>query len=230
MPPSDAFFCVLANPAVKLTTQGLLRISALVFGVSVVVCLPFLLVGESFFMPLLETLKQNPGWLATGTVVLLGLDAVLPVPSVWVLMFLAQQAGVALGIIGGTVGLSLGVVVSAWVGRIAVGRVAPKFIPVAEIARLRESMERHSTLTLACMRSMPVLAETSVMIAAGAGLSLGRIFLATFLPNLVIAVVYSLAVNDSLLTAGLAFAGTIIVSYAFWRGFDLWSARRRERA
>jgi 3-dehydroquinate synthase len=132
-------------------------------------------------------------------------------------VFLAQQAGVAVGILGGVVGLIAGVPVAIWVGRTAVGRVAPWFIPEAELARLRDGMQRHAVLTLACMRSVPVLAETSVMIAAAVGVPARRIFFATLLPNLAIAVVYALAGNDSLLTALIAFLATVTLSYGAWR-------------
>lgn len=203
-----------------MNPRALFRLCLLVFGVSVVVCLPFLILGEQVLMPVLGSLEEHAAWLVAGTVALLGLDAVLPVPSAWVLIFLALKTGPVVGIIGGSTGLCLGVLVSAWVGRVTVGRLAPKFIPDAEIARLRESMMRHTTLTLACMRSVPVLAETSVMIAAAAGVPAWRIFLATLLPNVAIASVYSLAASDSFLTASLAFGATIAVSYLFWRVFE----------
>lgn len=197
--------------------RGLLRVSLLVFGVSVLVCLPFIILGEDVFVPWLQSLAGRTGWLVAGAVALLSLDAVLPVPSSWVLIFLALEAGTLVGIAGGSLGLCLGVLVASWIGRVAVGKVAPRFVPEAEIARLRVSMTEHTTLTLACMRSIPVLAETSVMIAAAAGVSTTRIFLATLLPNVVVATVYSLAASDSFLTACLAFLATIAVSYAFWR-------------
>ena len=209
-----------------MSARSITRLCLLVFGVSLVVCLPFLIFGEDALVPLLEKLQQHPGWLVAGAIALLGLDAILPVPSAWVLIFLALQVGPVLGIAGGSLGLCAGVFVSAWVGRTTVGRLAPKFIPDAELARLRDSMARHTTLTLACMRSVPVLAETSVMIAAAAGVPTWRIFLATLLPNIAIATVYAVAASDSLVTACVAFGATIGVSYAFWRAFDLIGAMR----
>lgn len=203
-----------------MPARATLRLSLLVFAVSVVVCLPFLVFGEDVFVPLLDSLRAHTGWLVAGVVALLALDAVLPVPSAWVLILLAMEAGTTVGIVGGSLGLCLGVLVSSWVGRATVGRVAPKFIPAPEIARLRESMTRHTTLTLACMRSVPVLAETSVMIAAAAGVPTWRIFLATLLPNFAIATIYAVAANDSFLTATLAFVATIGTSYLFWRVFE----------
>jgi hypothetical protein len=78
------------------------------------------------------------------------------------------------------------------------------------------------------MRSVPVLAETSVMIAAAAGVSITRIFWVTVLPNLVISVIYAVAADDSFLTASLAFLATIAVSYLSWKLYDLLSTRSAE--
>lgn len=193
------------------------RLALLVFFVSVLVSIPFMVLGESVFMPIFEAFRHSTGWLVLLAIALLGGDAVLPVPSAWVIIFLAQQGGVLAGIVGGAVGLSLGAVVAAWIGRAAVGRAAPKFFPAAELERLRSSIERHTIVTLACMRSVPVLAETSVMIAAAAGVSVRRIFWATLAPNIAIAVVYSVAANDSFWTASLVFFATVGVSYVAWR-------------
>jgi 3-dehydroquinate synthase len=137
-------------------------------------------------------------------------------------MFLAARAGRIPGIIGGTVGLSLGVLVAAWFGRGAVGRLAPKFFPEAELARLREALQRRLVLTLACLRSVPVLAETSVIAAAAMGIPVRRIFNATLLPNFIVAVIYSVAADDSFTTAVVTFLLTMGVSYALWRW---WGAR-----
>jgi 3-dehydroquinate synthase len=212
----------------KPLVSGVLRLTLFVFVVSVLVSLPFIFFGESFVMPLLEGLRHKTVWLVLLAIALLASDAVLPVPSAWVIIFLAQQTGIIAGIIGGTVGLAVGVIVAAWVGKKAVGRIAPKFFPEAELVRLRESIQKHTTITLACMRSVPVLAETSVMIAAAAGVSITRIFWVTVLPNLVISVIYAVAADDSFLTASLAFLATIAVSYLSWKLYDLLSTRSAE--
>ncbi len=209
-----------------MNLRRVLRLSLLVFAVSVLVCLPFLVFGEEAFTPVLEHLRQHTAWLAAAAIALLALDAILPVPSAWVLILLALEGGLPLGIIGGSFGLCAGVLVSTWIGRAAIGRLAPRFVPEAEITRLRESILRHTTLTLACMRSVPVLAETSVMIAAAAGVSTWRIFLATLFPNIAIATVYAVAASDSILTASIAFVATIGSSYLFWRLFEAFPSNR----
>ena len=78
-------------------------------------------------------------------------------PATLVIMYLAAKGGVVAGIVGGTFGLSAGVLAAAWFGRTAVGRIAPKFFPEAELTKLREALQRRLALTLACLRSVPVL-------------------------------------------------------------------------
>ncbi len=113
--------------------------------------------------------------------------------------------------------MSAGVIVASWLGRAAVGRIAPKFFPDSELERLRAGLQNNLTLTLACWRSVPVLAETSVVVAAAAGVPLLRIFQATLLPNFIVSLIYSSAADDSWQTACLAFTLTLVLSFALWR-------------
>ena len=185
--------------------------------VMALVCAPFLVFGEDFVLPLLQSRERQAGALTLIAVILLAADSVAPVPATLVIMFLAAKAGRVAGIVGGTAGLTAGVLAAGWVGRTAVGRLAPKFIPDAELKRLRESLQGRLTLTLACLRSVPVLAETSIIVAAAMGIPLRKIFWATLLPNFVVSVIYSVAADDSLQTAAVAFLATMLFSYLVWR-------------
>jgi uncharacterized membrane protein YdjX (TVP38/TMEM64 family) len=209
-----------------------LKIALFVMFVMTLVIVPFLLFGErleSSVQPWLEAREHQAGLLTLAAIVLLAADSVAPVPATVVIMFLAWKAGWLAGIVGGTLGMSAGVLTAAWFGRTAVGRLAPKFIPDAELARIRESLQRRLILTLACLRSIPVLAETSVIVAAATGVPVKRIFLVTILPNFLISVIYSAAAassgsaKESGATAAAAFVATLVVSYAVWRI----AARRR---
>ena len=201
----------------RAVTAGNFKLILFVIFVIALVCTPFAVFGEEFVHPILESREQQSGALVLIAIALLTADAVAPVPATLVIMFLAAHAGRAAGILGGAVGLSTGVLVAGWFGRHAIGRVAPKFIPDAELARLRDSLQRRLALTLACLRSVPVLAETSVIVAAAAGIPVRRIFLATLLPNLVMATIYSVAADDSFGTACIVFLATMAVSWLAWR-------------
>jgi uncharacterized membrane protein YdjX (TVP38/TMEM64 family) len=204
---------------VKAPAPSTLKAILFVLFVMVLVCLPFAIFGEDFVLPLLESKRQQTGALTVIAIVLLACDSVAPIPATLVIMYLAAKAGWIAGILGGTVGLSAGVLAAAWIGRAAVGRLAPKFIPDAELARLRDSLQQRLVLTLACLRSVPVLAETSIIVAAAMGLSVKRIFIVTLLPNFIIAVIYSVTADDSLVTAAIAFLATMLLSYLVWRLF-----------
>ena len=204
-------------------TRQRVRTALFILFVITLVCLPFAIFGEDFVLPLLHNRAQQTGALTLLAIFFLAVDSVAPVPSTLVIMYLAAKAGWLAGIIGGTLGMSAGVLAAAWLGRFAVGRIAPRFFPDTELARLRESLQSRLTLTLACLRSVPVLAETSVIAAAAMGIPTGRIFRVTLLPNLLVATIYSVAADDSLLTAAIAFFATLAVSYALWR----WAPRRR---
>jgi 3-dehydroquinate synthase len=194
--------------------------------VMTLVCLPFVLFGEEYVLPMLESRQKQVGALTVIAILLLACDSVAPVPATIVIMYLAAKGGWLAGIVGGTVGLCAGVLAAAWIGRTAVGRLAPKFIPDAELVRLRESIQKRLVITLACLRSVPVLAETSIIVAAATGVPVARVFWATVLPNFIVAAIYSVAADDSVMTAVVTFLATMVLSYIVWRIFGRSEPRR----
>ncbi len=209
---------VSANEATARTTRPVaLRLTLYVMVVIALISLPFVLFGEEFAFPLLEAPGAQKWALIAISVALLSADAVVPVPSVIVIVGLAVKAGALAGIIGGTLGLTGQVFFAGLLGRYALGRVAPRFLPEAELARVRVMLHERLALTLACLRSVPVLAEVSVVVAASVGVPLRRILVVTFVPNLAIASIYSMAVDTSFLTGVIAFFATVVPSYIIWR-------------
>lgn len=192
------------------------RTAGLICLIVTLVSAPFVIWGDSFVLPLLEAHADEKLLLGLLAIALLAADAFAPVPATLVIMFLAGKAGWITGILGGTLGLSLGVLVAAWVGRAAVGRIAPRLLPEKELARLRAGLTRNPALSLACWRAVPVMAETSVMLAAAAGMPTRRIFRVTLLPNFIVSAVYSFAADDSLAMAALAFLLVMACSLLLW--------------
>lgn len=207
----------------KSPSFRLVKVTLFVMLVMALVCAPFIIWGEDFVLPLLNAQEHRIEWLVVIAIVLLAADSVAPVPATLVIMFLAAKAGTFAGIVGGTVGLTAGVLAAGWFGRVAVGRIAPRFFPDEELARLREALQTRLALTLACLRSVPVLAETSVIVAAAMGIPLRRIVLLTLLPNLAVALIYSVSADDSFVTATFAFLGTMVASGILW----LWLRKKR---
>lgn len=196
-----------------------LKFVLLVVAIVALVSAPFVIWGDTYVLPLLESHVDRTSLLIAIAIMLLAADSVAPVPATLVIMFLAAHSGRFAGILGGTIGMSAGVLTAAWIGRTAVGRLAPKFFPDTELVRLRAGLQRNLALTLACWRSVPVLAETSVILAAAAGIPISRIFLVTLLPNFIISVIYSVAADDSLGTAALAFLLILALSLGLWLMF-----------
>lgn len=207
----------------KSPSFRLVKITLFVLLVMALVIAPFVIWGEDFVIPLLNAQEHRIEWLVVIAIVLLAADSVAPVPATLVIMFLAAKAGTLAGVVGGTIGLTAGVLAAAWFGRVAVGRIAPRFFPNEELARLREALHTRLALTLACLRSVPVLAETSVIVAAAMGIPLKRIVLLTLLPNLAVALIYSVSADDSFQTAVIAFLGTMVASGVLW----LWLRKKR---
>lgn len=209
----------------KAPSPATVRAVLFVLFIMTIVILPFVLFHERFDAFVLQSREHEVSTLTVLAIVLLAADSVAPVPATVVIMTLAWKAGWVAGIVGGTIGMSLGVLAAAWIGRAAVGRIAPKFIPDAELGRMRDSLQRRLVLTLACLRSVPVLAETSVILAAATGVPVKRIFLATLVPNFIVSVIYAVtaayakAAEDSFKTAAITFLATMVVSYAAWRVF-----------
>lgn len=196
------------------------KVTLFVLFVMALVITPFFLFDETLVQKWLESHAQQTGLLIVLAIIFLAADSVAPVPATFVIWFLAAKAGVFAGVLAGTIGLCLSVLAAAWVGRFAVGRIAPKFIPDAELARLREALQRRLVLTLACLRSVPVLAETSVIVAAAMGIPVKKIFWATVVPNFVVALIYSLVGGETFAVACIVFLATIVVSYLAWRIFE----------
>ncbi|MCJ7956176.1 MAG: 3-dehydroquinate synthase [Pseudomonas sp.] len=146
--------------------------------------------------------------LALLLVTLLALDVLLPVPS----SLVALLAVAALGAIGGYlvifIGLCLGASLGYWLG-------AGYFRLLSNWLGLRtwqpgQLAYRLSTLSLVCLRGVPVLAETSVLAAGMQGYPLRQFLLVTTLANAGLALAY--AAIGSLLVEQNALLATILAS------------------
>ncbi|NBF09275.1 3-dehydroquinate synthase [Pseudomonas sp. Fl4BN1] len=146
--------------------------------------------------------------LALLLVALLALDVLLPVPS----SLVALLAVAALGAIGGYlvifIGLCLGACLGYWLG-------AGYFRLLSSWLGLRtwqpgQMAYRLSTLSLICLRGVPVLAETSVLAAGMQRYPLRQFLLVTTLANAGLALAY--AAIGSLLVEQDALLATILAS------------------
>ncbi len=222
----------MSSPSETAAAPGrrLLRFALFVLLVVALISLPFVLFGESFALPLLRSHEDRVWAMILVALGLLTADAVSPVPSAVVIVVLAARTTWWIGALVGTLGLTGQVLCAAWLGRTAGGRLAPRFFPAPELARLRGTLQQKLALTLGCLRCVPVFSETSVVVAASFGIPIRRIVWVTLAPNAAMSVIYSLAIGDSLATACFAFVASVAASYGIWRLYGASIAADREPA
>ena len=142
---------------------------------------------------------------------LLASDVLLPVPS----SLVATASGYLLGLAPGAAvtwtGMTAGSLAGYLLGREPARKLTRRFVGHAELVRASMAHQRWGDWAVIVCRSVPVLAEASVVFAGVAGMPLRRFLLLTGLSNLAIATVYA-AVGALALETGsflLAFAGAI---------------------
>ncbi|WP_085707666.1 3-dehydroquinate synthase [Pseudomonas sp. B35(2017)] len=164
--------------------------------------------------------------LALVLIALLALDVVLPVPSSMV----ALLAVAALGGVGGYLVIFIGLCLGAWLGyalgagyfRVLSGRLGLHQRKPGQLA------QRLGTLSLICLRGVPVLAETSVVAAGMQRYPLRAFVLVTTLANAGLALAYSaigtlLVEQNALLVTLLA---SMVLPGLFIAGYSLFKSLR----
>ena len=200
-----------------------------VFSCSLLVIASFLLFEQQIqdFLNHLEAyLPDTPAQqanLALLLIALLALDVVLPVPS----SVVALLAVAALGGVGGYLVIFIGLCLGAWLGyalgagyfRVLSGRLGLHQRKPGQLAY------KLGTLSLVCLRGVPVLAETSVVAAGMQRYPLRTFVIVTTLANAGLALAYSaigsflIAENALLVTilASMVLPGLFIAGYGLVR-------------
>ncbi len=219
----------MQGPAIRWSLMGLALLA--------LVLVPFALAEKSFQALVESWLSVSSGLLAVGisVPVLLALDVILPVPSTVV----ATASGMLLGFGRGAavtwVGLQAGAAVGYFVGR-SVGMPAGKrFVGPAEFGRAERSHRRWGGLSLIACRAVPVLAESSVILAGAVRMPFRRFCWLTGLANAAIAVVYASVGAFALEVRAflLAFAASIALpglAMGLYRVSEMRSGARRARS
>jgi uncharacterized membrane protein YdjX (TVP38/TMEM64 family) len=153
---------------------------------------------------------------AAAIAALLASDILLPIPS----SLVATASGFLLGLVPGAAvtwaGMTVGALIGYALGRHPARRLTRRFVGGPELVRASMAHERWGDWSVIVCRSVPVLAEASVVFAGVAGMSLRRFLLLTGLSNLAIALAYA-AVGALALEANsflLAFFGAIALPAA----------------
>ena len=179
------------------------------------ILVPYLLL-EDRMLRFSEALLQDPAGglsIAVAVVSLLAADLFVPVPSSVVATASGMLLGLGPGMAATWVGMQAGALAGYGVGRIAGKRVAARILGESELKRTARAYGRWGGLFVIASRSVPVLAEGSVVIAGMAEMPLLSFFGLAGISNLAIAAVYAGAgayVRD-INTFLLAFAASVLI-------------------
>jgi uncharacterized membrane protein YdjX (TVP38/TMEM64 family) len=154
---------------------------------------------------------------------LLVVDVFIPVPSSGVMVAQGALFGVVLGTLLSLIGGLGATLLGFLVGRRSRGLV-DRIVPVEEQERAERLLSRYGALAIIATRPVPMLAETTAIIAGTSRLGWRTVALAGGLGNLVPALAYALtgAVAASFNNQIAVFAAVIGVAAVFWlagRGF-----------
>lgn len=187
-----------------------LRLLVIPVIVVLLVILPFLMFGEEFEARAIQLAEDQEQWgLSAMGAALLAIDVVLPIPSSILSILLGARLGFVSGAAVVTVGLTLGSCVGYMLGRISSRLVGKAKEQADGIARLGSI--RFGILSVALFRPVPVLAETSSILAGHYQMPFGAFFLVSFLANIAVGVTYALI--GSALSPNLAYlVGIILVA------------------
>ena len=160
---------------------------------------------------------------------LLVADVLLPVPSSLVMAAHGALFGVWVGTLlslAGSVGAAL---LGFSIGR-AGGPLLARLVPPGERARADHLLTRWGALAVLVTRPVPVLAETTAILAGASPLGWARVSIAAAAGSLAPALLYALAgaMATDLASGPLVFGGVLLLSGIFWVVGRAVEARRQE--
>jgi uncharacterized membrane protein YdjX (TVP38/TMEM64 family) len=168
------------------------------------------------FEGLLENKTSKP-LLAVISVVLLGIDVILPIPSSFVMIsngvLFGFMAGGILSVTGGLISSTIGYFIGS-----KGNRLARKFSSEAEEVKARRFLEKYGSIAIIASRPIPVLAESVSIISGTLNWSFKKVVFNSFVGLLPISFVYSLtgAYSTSFNSAAIAFLINIGMAGLIW--------------
>lgn len=179
------------------------------------------LVVEQFDLPLLSNphdwMKANSTSTAVLLLFLLVLDLFLPVPSSLVMIANGALFGIVLGTILSLVGNLGAALVGFFIGRWG-SALLERFVSPEERRQANRLLEKWGTLAIIVTRPIPLLAETTVIMAGTSTMSWKNVSLATILGSLPSALIYAWtgATATSFDNGLLMFGLVLLIAGGFW--------------
>jgi uncharacterized membrane protein YdjX (TVP38/TMEM64 family) len=168
------------------------------------------------FEGLLQNKTSKP-ILAFISLLLLGIDVILPIPSSFIMISNGILFGFVLGGILSLVGGLISSMVGYFIGYKST-KLAKKFSSATEEAKARTFLEKYGSIAIIASRPIPVLAESVSIMSGTLQWSFRKILLNSFIGLLPISFVYSLtgAYSTSFNSAGIAFLINIGMAGFIW--------------
>jgi uncharacterized membrane protein YdjX (TVP38/TMEM64 family) len=168
------------------------------------------------FEGLLENKTSKP-LLAVISVLLLGIDVILPIPSSFVMIsngvLFGFMAGGILSVTGGLISSMIGYYIGS-----KGNKLARRFSSEAEEVKARRFLEKYGSIAIIASRPIPVLAESVSIISGTLNWSFKKVVFNSFVGLLPISFVYSLtgAYSTSFNSAAIAFLINIGMAGLIW--------------
>ncbi|WP_424356230.1 TVP38/TMEM64 family protein [Methanobacterium sp. MBAC-LM] len=206
---------------INLETRIGIKWILLTFIILTLLLIPFVLFGDSLDNWTNSFFQSESSKLIASLVIgfLLSIDIIAPVPS----SILSTAGGYFLGFIGGTlislVGMTISCLIGYWIGA-KLGRAAAlRFVDTKEISGFESLQKKYGDWIIIISRSIPLLAETSVLFAGIGRMKFNRFIFMVTISNLGISMVYaavgaySAHINSFLFAfaAAIIFPGVMIV-------------------
>jgi 3-dehydroquinate synthase len=191
-----------------MSLDGAWKVAKPTIFVALLFTITFLLIGEG---PATNWIEQSPLGIVGASLFLLAIDIVVPVPSSLVILFVGQKLGAPVGILIGTLGLSAGCSIGFLIGWLFPRR-ALALLNQPDTVSLSSSPSKLYISWLAALRAVPILGETSVIVAGMLRFDPVKVLGVTTLSNFALAAAYVLL--GSLADDWKGLVAAIVVAWA----------------
>ena len=151
-------------------------------------------------------------------------DVFLPIPSSLIMVANGALFGMGVGTLLSVVGNLGAAAIGFSIGRRG-GKLLDRVVPSADRQAADRLLSKWGTLAIILTRPLPLLAETTVIVAGTSSMAWKNLWLGTFLGTLPIAIVYAVtgALAASFESTALAFGLVMATAGIFWVVSNRWN-------
>lgn len=169
--------------------------------------------------------ESAPVWMSSGGGVLVALggillliaDVVLPVPSSAVMIANGVIYGIVLGTIISLIGTVGAALIGYWIGKRG-SKLVERIVSPEEMARSRRMVKHWGPMAIVSTRPIPMIAETTAIMAGASGLSWVTVLWASLLGSIPQAILFAItgATAASFDNMALAFGLALLIAGIVW--------------